>query len=317
VDLRRRALPGCVRNERGQFLGKADHWESPVLLIPLAHMRGGVLGESEELGQAVAHVALSFSTDVDPELILVEADAETRSVQDGLATRADRVKGELADRADRVMRWLDQPVEVGLFAAGGYVPGSSSSLADPFFLDSPLPSSRKNGLGESPPSTARTIYGDSPLLSPDRRPDGWVSREGPNGRIYWHHLALGPAPWELSEATPPHASASSPEFPLAEKHTRSPVVEACSVASPPLAPMGVACPHRRESFGPIVSPDLPRDGWTSFTRPDGRTFWHNTALGPPPWEKLELLPASSGHAPGFTRVARTGARDDWLASCGK
>jgi hypothetical protein len=306
VDLRRRALPGCVRNERGQFHGKADRWESPVLLIPLAHMRGGVLGENEELGQAVAHVALSFSTDIDPELILAEAGAET--VQEGLATRADRVKGELADRADRVMRWLDQPVDVGLFSGGGYVPGSSSSLADPFFLDSPLPSSRNN-LAESPPPTARTIYGESHLDSPDLSPAGWVSHEGPSGRVYWHHLALGPAPWESSGATPPHTS--SPEVSFTDQaHATSPVAEAPSAS----AALGSACPNRRESFGPIVSPDLPQEGWTSFKRPDGRTFWHNTALGPPPWESLEFLPSCSRQAPGFTRAPRAGARDDWLAS---
>merc|ERR1712130_1050667 len=26
--------------------------------------------------------------------------------------------------------------------------------------------------------------------------DRWVSRTGPGGRTFWHHTALGPAPWE-------------------------------------------------------------------------------------------------------------------------
>merc|ERR1712205_9233 len=27
-------------------------------------------------------------------------------------------------------------------------------------------------------------------------PEGWISRQGPDGRLYWHQLALGPAPWD-------------------------------------------------------------------------------------------------------------------------
>merc|ERR1712187_622826 len=30
-------------------------------------------------------------------------------------------------------------------------------------------------------------------------------------------------------------------------------------------------------------------GWVSFTTPDGRTFWHHSALGPAPWETTPLL----------------------------
>ena len=31
-------------------------------------------------------------------------------------------------------------------------------------------------------------------LIQSQSPEGWVSRKGPNGRLYWHHLALGPPP---------------------------------------------------------------------------------------------------------------------------
>jgi len=35
-----------------------------------------------------------------------------------------------------------------------------------------------------------------PIKSPDCAPEGWVCREGPGGRLFWHHTALGPPPWE-------------------------------------------------------------------------------------------------------------------------
>ena len=34
------------------------------------------------------------------------------------------------------------------------------------------------------------------LPPPEQAPDGWISRRGPGGRVFWHHKALGPAPWE-------------------------------------------------------------------------------------------------------------------------
>jgi len=37
----------------------------------------------------------------------------------------------------------------------------------------------------------------SELMGADLDPQGWISHEAPNGRTFWHHRALGPAPWEL------------------------------------------------------------------------------------------------------------------------
>merc|ERR1719210_2469998 len=45
-----------------------------------------------------------------------------------------------------------------------------------------------DGIGE--------LNSDAPFGTPDLEPDGWVCRPGPNGRTFWHHKALGPAPWE-------------------------------------------------------------------------------------------------------------------------
>jgi len=35
------------------------------------------------------------------------------------------------------------------------------------------------------------------LVVPDIAPSSWVSQKGPDGRTFWHHKSLGPAPWEL------------------------------------------------------------------------------------------------------------------------
>lgn len=56
---------------------------------------------------------------------------------------------------------------------------------------------RKRKLELAPPPTIPKMV--SPLmLGPDASPDGWVCKEGPCGRKFWHHTSLGPAPWDIS-----------------------------------------------------------------------------------------------------------------------
>lgn len=50
------------------------------------------------------------------------------------------------------------------------------------------------------PTLMRRIEPQS-LPPPEQSPDGWISRKGPGGRIFWHHKALGPAPWEQQVPT--------------------------------------------------------------------------------------------------------------------
>lgn len=272
VDLRHRALPGCVRAKHDP--GGAEIWGSPVLLIPLSHVRGGVVGDENGLGEAVAHMALAFSTDTDPERILAAADAETRTVKD-----------ELANHADRVMRWLNAPVDVGhlpgntpsnSFNARIHTPGSFSEASDKFTLDSsPYDEDAFMLCGasafldnESKRSLAKRRSNpelDCPLPDPDLEPEGWISYKGPSGRINWHHRSLGPAPWEKDGAG------------------------CCSTDAKTERILGHRSTHAT-SFGPIVSPILPSDGWVSFQRPDGRIFWHHVALGPAPWEMGQEYP---------------------------
>lgn len=187
VDLRRRALPSCIGHQQG----KDGNWVSPVLVIPLSHVRGGKCAAGHGVGEAVAHLTLSFSVDMDPEAILATADAETRGVADVLGRSVD-VLG-----VTDVMNWmenLDLDTPLWQTSSEEQLPhrGQSSEL-DPF----------------------------STLLAPsDLAPDGWISHTAPNGRKFWHNKALGPAPWEkASRADPFQVQAVAPESPPAKpKH---------------------------------------------------------------------------------------------------
>lgn len=186
VDIRRRVLPGCVRCENGRSRESVPMWESPVLLIPMAHVRGGVIGDGQALGEAVGHVALSFSTDTDPEEILAAVDAEQRTVSD-----------ILADRAEGVFRWLNVPLgdDHGDEAHCNRenIPPSSSR---PAALRTLTPTESHAALERAKARSCRVSAPAVPIEGPEFAPEGWVSRKGPNGRLYWHHRALGPAPWE-------------------------------------------------------------------------------------------------------------------------
>lgn len=197
VDLRSRALPGCVPSRRKP--GGAESWDSPVLLIPLAHVRGGLVGEGQELGNAVAHIALAFSTDADPDDILEAAEAETRTVADVLQGHADSMK-----------RWLQKPMELGraLGAAGpgGRAPVShEDEVHEIMQVSTPQRRDAMRTLSPRGCERAARRAGDrrgemhaprGPIPDPDEAPDGWISRKGRDGRIFWHHRQLGPAPWE-------------------------------------------------------------------------------------------------------------------------
>jgi len=68
LDLRSRVLPACV-DERQDAPGMSQ-WNSPVMLVPLAHVPDGVCNNECKLGEAVAHAVIVFSLDMDPEQIL-------------------------------------------------------------------------------------------------------------------------------------------------------------------------------------------------------------------------------------------------------
>lgn len=174
LDLRRRALPFCGR--KGE-----EVWESPVLLVPLSHVRGGIFADAQ-LGEAVATVAVSFSVDTDPETILAAVEAPS----------FQQVSANLAERAGEVMRQVyDIPTPLGWFnfeakekeeAVNGLrtlTPGETLQAAE-----------RAGRRGEVLVSSGEV------LQAPDLHPEGWICRKGPHGRYHWHHRSLGLAPWE-------------------------------------------------------------------------------------------------------------------------
>jgi len=58
--------------------------------------------------------------------------------------------------------------------------------------------------------------------------------------------------------------------------------------------------RRIKMFGTLEAIGLPEEGWVSRQAADGRTFWHHTSLGPPPWD---LMPTETAPWPDATSDA--------------
>lgn len=217
VDLQRRALPACV----GHQTVRDGTWESPVILVPLSHVRGGKCVEGHEVGKAVAHVAIGFSIDVDPEEILGAIAREQRPV------------------SEQVRSWMDSPwsartpppeARTSPAPVKGAVDAEiihRVSHACPTDEGSISPSRRRRQARDKqdrPPRTPeRAVQSGhrseeqassrqatseacrfprtTSLLAPNLSPDGWIHCRAPNGRTFWHHKALGPPPWETDEGS--------------------------------------------------------------------------------------------------------------------
>jgi len=350
VDLRRMALPACVRQHKPRW--GADTWESPPLLIPLSYVRGGAVTQGHGLGDAVAHVALVFGLDVDPELVLDACDSldprtaratdNSKSNWFGFGSESRTlVSRSLSDIGEFVFsdgasaktessksREAPPPREGAHRPAQSELPPPSSSAMDtltPAGVGAAIQRAVERGLKGEVNDTA------GPLPDPEQSPEGWVSRKGPNGRLYWHHLALGPPPWEASPEPSQTVRNKQPQFVPNDYPTSYPSypshpfndgqaqtsgglamlgmsLEAARGAdggaggsfysSPPTSGIsGVNMPCaglqrcQNTSFGPIQS-DLPAEGWMSHRGQDGRMFWHHRSLGPAPWEH------SRGHSYG-------------------
>lgn len=287
IDIRKRALPACIGNQKH---GK-DTWESPVLVIPLSHVRGGKCGADHGLGDAVGHVTLLFSVDTDPETILADADAETRCVADRAAD---------AFGVSDFLNWMEKPL----------------SLDSPWLPQS-LEQPPTNGVGYGPGSNIFDPL--STFLAPsDLPPDGWITFTAPNGRTFWHHSSLGPAPWEQGASLQSSPLASNPKalpgYPGQQlaglQSTREPCREVVTNIRDQIAyrSSGDTCTGDAKSGAPrralrpcagdagafigspakpkvmMDSPDMDPAGWVSHQGANGRLFWHHMALGPPPWE---------------------------------
>lgn len=97
LDLTRRALPFCSRKSHEVF-------ESPVLLVPLSHVRGGIVADAG-LGEAVATVAVAVMVDMDPESILSKVEARIDPADPRVGREASTLPlAGLAQRAEGFIR---------------------------------------------------------------------------------------------------------------------------------------------------------------------------------------------------------------------
>lgn len=160
LDLRKRVFGSCLgRQRRGGSRGII--WESAPVLVPLtSRCAAGIVDPTSHLGGLATNAVLVFTLDRDPEAILAA----------------------LPGGRER------QPSKMSLV---GCCTQASDFHTEEIFRVEAQPTG-----AHSVPAPPRIGGGPTPIKSPDLVPDGWVCREGPGGRKFWHHMDLGPAPWE-------------------------------------------------------------------------------------------------------------------------
>jgi len=214
VSLRDRALPACV-NEKSDSEGTASkNWLSPVMLVPLTHVRNGLLGAHCGLGEAVATIALVFIVDVDPDALSEALGPKAWPLGNlGQATKtlSKQLGEKVGEKVGGLIRWLDEPLEgerwrnssedsdlsaithvkhdndarqTGVVATSDAHTASIDEKADGRVRSESLPLLE---LDDSGPGI---------LMGPDLNPEGWLCLNRPDGRQFWHHKALGPPPWD-------------------------------------------------------------------------------------------------------------------------
>lgn len=182
LDLRQRVLPACVQEK---VEGNGGVWQSPVVLMPLARVKDGpILDKKAAPGDSVATVAVVFSVDVNPDTV------------SGSTKRSATFSEKVEEGMDGVVNWLNKKVDAAISekpegewrldscsAPRGWFANCKEPIILEFEESSERPQERN---GE-----------DGIFQGPDLSPEGWVCHRGPNGRTFWHHLALGPPPWGL------------------------------------------------------------------------------------------------------------------------
>lgn len=199
VDVRKYIVAACAGRPRRGHGHRGFAWESAPLLVPLVPRSG-------EPGIAGAEVALSFVVDADPEAILAALPAGPSATRrplplDCVVASVDRRAEEkfaglggsqTMNNVDRLASVLDSCLRLQLR------PAISCSCDADAGGDTTLAGSRGYTApwAEAEGDAAQLTGKPTPIKSPDLSPDGWVCREGPGGRMFWHHSALGPPPWE-------------------------------------------------------------------------------------------------------------------------
>lgn len=291
VDLKTRVLPALDRRGSGPEVDIGTRaFMSPLVLVAMSHIKGGVLGASAELGQAVAHVAMMFSMDVDPEDVFYAAGFRPGTqVQDAVSAvkggvqRAGKTLNDVAETAVDSGRRTANAVDYAVTRLGKAVESFDKLAEDNLSEWLDQPSKIEELLQSSCVEKARPINVEAAkrraemrqwaidlntqntINDPDFDHAGWVSHRGPNGRVFWHHLAMGPPPWEAGGGTPPATASARAAF---------------------VSPGTTMSPSTVKS-GALNSPDESPEGWLSFTRKDGRVLWHHQDAGPAPWTTPE------------------------------
>lgn len=261
-------LPACVQEKHDTTRG-CGLWASPVLLVPLAHVPDGLLGAGAKLGEAVAHVAVVFSLDADPEPILAASrplslaqkwDEHVDGVKRWLGQKVDEVDKRQQASVDGVMRWLDKPSTLDRVA------------------------------GVSTPQRLNSRH--NPLSTPER-----------NSKVQPTSAQRERAPPQLQLPSQKETQAGNSPIPVSTPTSR----KGQKVLLPPLPPQPPMSPSQsstrsrgstpRNGFSPradqilfpsgdraLCAPEDSSDGWVSHRHPNGRLFWHHRSQGPAPWE---------------------------------
>ncbi|CAK0862645.1 unnamed protein product, partial [Prorocentrum cordatum] len=146
---------------------------SPPMLLPLSHVRGGVCGDHVQPGEPVGHMIVVFAVHSPPEVIL-------RSLKPSPASQVSSI--------------VSSPM--------GWVAGTSSKRQSA----KPTKPKKKASVdaaaavekAEAMAQSGQYQELDVSPTAPELDMDGWECRKGPHGQTYWHHQAVGPAPWDAA-----------------------------------------------------------------------------------------------------------------------
>jgi len=203
VNVAERILPACVQERRGTD-GQICSWYSPMMLVPLNHVRGGICGgtggiaaglrrRTPVLEQTFGHAAAAAQEQVSVTMqTLSEAEKRLGKTMRSTKRSIDDAKKVVEECSTQTLRTLQ--------AAEHKLDGQLNVLAANV--------DRMIRAGGNTSSTPGPGVGAHDALPPDLDPDAWVCYRGPNGQSCWHHKALGPAPWDEQANDP--ASASRP-----------------------------------------------------------------------------------------------------------
>jgi len=261
VDLKTRVLHACERKQEGASgvdLGTRA-FMSPVVVIGMSHVKGGTLGESVQLGEAVAHVALVFSLDADPEEILLAAGMRPRrrsitaakerveATKGRMTERMETTRGRLTERLQTLRRSASLESLRNLRRSASLESMSTRASLESFRRSASLESVRQSPAMEN----LRSLRRSSSVERLVTRAESTVNTARARLR----------------------SSSLTPSF-LRRK---------------------ASGPRSRKDLGDgvVPDPDLDPEGWVSLRGPDGREFWHHLSAGPPPWQGASTIRADA------------------------